>query len=243
MSRSFIFSLVSSCILALAPFIRKQKDKYPDICVAVGFSVFLMLVSFPVILTTWLHPRTFDMLLYRADLRLGLDPFLFGRFVNSAPRFANILIFGYDAISFVFALAYVFERSPILLRTCIWAPLLAFIGYNLLPAVGPAHAFSGFPWGPPLLLGIPEATPRNCFPSMHLGWAILIALNVRATWLRLGAWLYALLMVFATVGLGEHYFVDLIASVPFCFAVQWMVKRVSPLGISQPKPELAALSD
>jgi hypothetical protein len=73
MSRSFTFSLVSSCILALAPFIRKQKDKYPDICVAVGFSVFLMLASFPVILTTWLHPQTFDMLLYRADLRLGLD--------------------------------------------------------------------------------------------------------------------------------------------------------------------------
>jgi hypothetical protein len=60
---------------------------------------------------------------------------------------------------------------------------------------------------------------------MHLTWALLIALNARSTWLRVALWIYAALMLIATLALREHYLIDLIAAVPYTFAVQWMARR------------------
>ena len=144
--------------------------------------------------------------------------------VNQHQWFVDFLVNCYNAIALPVTIAYAFERSPVLLRVCVVAPILAFVGFCFVPAVGPAHAFSGFPWGTPALLSAPEPTPRNCFPSMHLGWALLVALNVRATWLRVAAWIFVGITAIVTVGMGEHYYVDLIASVPLCFAVQWLVE-------------------
>ena len=55
---------------------------------------------------------------------------------------------------------------------------------------------------------------------MHLAWALLILLNGKNKLLRLGAWFFVALTVFATIGLGEHYFSDLIVAVPFTLVVQ-----------------------
>jgi hypothetical protein len=62
--------------------------------------------------------------------------------------------------------------------------------------------------------------PRNCLPSLHFGWALLLLWNCRGRAMETFGSIYLFLTALATVGLGEHYFVDLIASVPFCAAVQ-----------------------
>jgi hypothetical protein len=92
--------------------------------------------------------------------------------------------------------------------------------YLLLPAAGPEYAFSNFPDPNDIAVSIGWVHPRNCFPSMHLTWAILVAWNLRNPRWR---WLfvsYAALMALATVACGEHYFVDILAALPFAAAVQ-----------------------
>ena len=59
---------------------------------------------------------------------------------------------------------------------------------------------------------------------MHLGWALLVALNAKRPVWRSVAWAFTILTAVATVGLGEHYYVDLIATVPFCFAAQYVAE-------------------
>jgi hypothetical protein len=61
-------------------------------------------------------------------------------------------------------------------------------------------------------------------PSMHLGWALLLALNARSRWLAAALWAYAALIALATIGLGQHYVVDLIAAIPYTVTMQWMTK-------------------
>ncbi|HEY6904902.1 MAG TPA: phosphatase PAP2 family protein, partial [Candidatus Acidoferrales bacterium] len=66
---------------------------------------------------------------------------------------------------------------------------------------------------------------RNCFPSMHFAWAFLLALGVKDWRWRWAFILYAILMVLAPVAGGEHYFIDIIAAVPFSFGVRWFAER------------------
>ncbi len=82
------------------------------------------------------------------------------------------------------------------------------------PAVGPA-------W-----VGVVNA-PRNAMPSLHMTWALL------ALWYspRRLLWASAVsvrLTALATVGLGEHYLIDLAAAVPFTWAV---VKLAATSGV------------
>jgi len=91
--------------------------------------------------------------------------------------------------------------------------------YLLFPVVGPAFAFgpeggsfavtTGWP-GQPLIPNNPRpvsfdaVTPRNCVPSLHTAWAVVLFLHTRsmARWLRImgAAWLVVTLL--ATLGFG-----------------------------------------
>jgi hypothetical protein len=98
--------------------------------------------------------------------------------------------------------------------------------YNMIPACGPGYLMgSKFPFEmlstsqlkqlP--LERLPVAGARNAFPSLHLGWALLAlwyseCLSRRT---RLAMAIFFVGTVFATLGLGEHYFVDLVAAFPF----------------------------
>ena len=132
----------------------------------------------------------------------------------------------YDLLPLAFAIAYVCERSNTLMRAAITAAMIAWsFGYNLVPAAGPAYAFHLFPWTNEVLpANIPG--PRNCFPSLHLGWALIIFLNVKSKYLKAGAWIFLGLTVYSTIGLGEHYYVDLIVAVPFVLGVQKLAEMM-----------------
>jgi membrane-associated phospholipid phosphatase len=74
-------------------------------------------------------------------------------------------------------------------------------------------------------------------PSMHLTWALLIAINARSAVLRVGLWVYVVLIAAATLALREHYLVDLIAAVPYTIAVQWIAFRWKDyLSVSRNEP-------
>jgi PAP2 superfamily len=222
----FLLYAVTGAVVILAMSVARRKaDKYTDFCIATGLLVFVVLLAIPQKLTVVLHPHTVDWLLYRADLALGLDPLPVARLVYATPWLERALVVSYDALPLAVAIAWAVERPRAMFPAMVVSSGLAFACYNLLPAVGPAHAFAGFPFAAPHLAGVDAGLPRNCIPSMHLGWALLIAWNVRGRALRTCAWLFAGLTALATVGLGEHYFVDLLAAVPFCFAVQLATSR------------------
>jgi hypothetical protein len=205
------YSLAGAAVIVAASFARREKDKYTSFCMALVLPIVTVAIAIPFWLTEVLHPQTADALLYRMDLVIGLDPFRVWRKVQHLPWLYADLSFVYQSIPLFVALAYAFEKPRFLFRALVAGSILAFIFYNVFPAVGPAHVQN------------PLGMPRNCFPSMHLGWALLVAWNVRGRAMRIAAWIFTALTAFATIGLGEHYFIDLIAAVPFCYAVQRIV--------------------
>lgn len=91
--------------------------------------------------------------------------------------------------------------------------LLCPIWYLLIPAVGPVH------------VGDPTA-PRNCMPSMHCTWALLIWQSQRG-WMRYLAGAFALATAAATLATGEHYTPDLIAALPWTWALSQLAGKES----------------
>ena len=59
--------------------------------------------------------------------------------------------------------------------------------------------------------------PRNAIPSLHSAWALLLFWSVRhcRQWIRHAAAVFLALTLLATLGLGEHYVIDLVVAVPF----------------------------
>jgi hypothetical protein len=73
-----------------------------------------------------------------------------------------------------------------------------------------------------LLEPLAVAGPRNAIPSLHLAWALLAWWYSRGlSWFeRLIAFLFLAFTAFATLGTGEHWFVDLIVAFPFALMIQ-----------------------
>lgn len=116
--------------------------------------------------------------------------------------------------------------------------------YLLFPVVGPMYAFgsagwpyavtTGWPWqvpsfGAPSAVPFDSMTPRNCVPSLHTAWAVVLFLHTRtmAPWLRLfgAAWLVVTLL--ATLGFGYHYGFDLVVGAVFGVTVEAAVRSVT----------------
>lgn len=217
----FNVTVVGSLIVLLASFIRRDRDKYPAVCVAVMFPVFHVLMSIALRIISALHPHTVDALLYRVDLALGLNPVAVYQFVQRTSWLKILVDIVYFGLPLPVAIGQALERPRVMLRAMILASVIAAcLCYNLVPAVGPAFALAD-PMGADLQwLADPGVGARNCLPSMHLGCALLLAWNLRGRVLKCFAWIYVGLTALATIGSGQHYFIDLIAAVPFCWAIQ-----------------------
>jgi PAP2 superfamily len=171
-------------------------------------------------------PHTIDGELRAADLALGLDGFALSRF-SLAHLWARWTVEAvYGALPLVVVLAWIVGRSHTLLRAALIGALAALPVYMLLPAVGPEYVFQGWPDAAAHFVpGMAGFSPRNCMPSMHTAWAALAALNVRGRW-RAPFAVYAGLMALATVAGGEHYFVDVLAALPWTLALQVVSLRI-----------------
>lgn len=116
-----------------------------------------------------------------------------------------------------------------LMSRWILAGLLGWLLYLVVPGAGPEVAFRsrfGDMLPAPMMvelipLQVVENRPRNAMPSLHMTWALLLALagwEMGRTWFTTGT-LFAALTVFSTLGLEEHYLIDLLVSVPFTVMV------------------------
>jgi hypothetical protein len=188
--------------------------------------------------TEILHPKTFDLFLYSVDSSLRVQfSFLLGQMFARYQwfRFAGLLF--YIALPLPLALVYAAHLRlksknafPIMLAFLVTGPM-GVLFYNMVPATGPVHIFGqGFPWHPLstsqamhlVLEAIPIKGPRNAIPSLHMAWVLLVWWNSRglSRWIRVIALAFVIFTVMATLGTGEHYFVDLVVAFPFALMVQ-----------------------
>jgi PAP2 superfamily len=198
-----------------------------------------------------LHPKTLDLYLYAFDGSLGMQPsFAVGRVVLGSLWLTRMCLFWYRVIPAVLMLVYA-QQLVRREEVCLSAFLAFFLAgpagiifYNLLPACGPIYLFpTQFPKDAMTVAQIRElflqpvviAGNRNAFPSLHMAWALL------AWWCGKGLsrWTRTFLAlvlggtVLATLGLGEHYFVDLVAAFPFALMVRAGTAEGIPLSDRQ----------
>ncbi len=184
------------------------------------------------------HPKTFDLFLYSFDSSLRIQiSFLTGQFLlkNLWLRTASLAI--YIGLPLPLALVYASQLRrqkekalAVMIAFLVTGPI-GVLCYNMLPACGPVHLFgAAFPWNP---LSTAEAMQlnvvpvlikgaRNAIPSLHMTWVLLVWWNSRglARWVRAIAMSFVALTVLATLGTGEHYFIDLVVAFPFSLMVQ-----------------------
>lgn len=111
---------------------------------------------------------------------------------------------------------------------------IGLVSYLYVPVVGPLPFF-GDAWTrvePTIPLGgflsaltTDSLAPRNCMPSLHTAWGVLLAVHgyrLGRAWAAFGA-LFLLLTLMATLGIGAHYIVDLFAGLccaAWAYAIQ-----------------------
>lgn len=189
-------------------------------------------------ITEKFHPKTFDLFLYSFDSSLRVQiSFLTGQFLlkNLWLRTASLAI--YIALPLPLALVYASQLRrqqqralAVMLAFLVTGPI-GVLCYNMLPACGPVHLFgAAFPWHPLSsadamhlkVVPVVMKGARNAIPSLHMAWVLLVWFNSRglARWVRAIALIYVALTVLATMGTGEHYFIDLVVAFPFSLMVQ-----------------------
>jgi membrane-associated phospholipid phosphatase len=170
-----------------------------------------------------LRPTTYDVAFLAADRALGLNPLNFMHWVTAHPAAAMTLGVVYRVLAPVMVAAWLIEQNKVMRRALFIGGLTCFGFYYAFPAVGPG-----------LTQWIGRTVP-NCMPSMHMTWALLLAWNARSRWLKITLWTYAVLVAFSTIGLGEHYYIDLMGAVPFTVGLQWVSQKLGRLSIKVPK--------
>jgi hypothetical protein len=174
-------------------------------------------------------PHKFDYYLYNFDGSLGIQPaFLAGRLFHRFPPLFWTELMVYNCFGFWFSVVYAAHantrvRYPVnVVKMLVSNALIGFSLYFLCPAMGPKFAFPSFPnlpaavrATPALLSGLP-----NAMPSLHFGGAVLLFWFCRPwKWLYRAMGLFTALTALATLGLGEHYLIDLVVAIPYALAI------------------------
>jgi len=222
----------------------ERRRVYAVLAPAAALVFFVLSAQRALNLANLLYPKTYDLYLYLFDGSLGFQPsFLAGRAMAASTVLRIAALLTYVSLPFVMALVYALrlpkgtERpSWDIVTLFLLAGMAGWALYNLAPATGPGFVFKGsFPWRALpysslhrlFLEQIPVGAdiPRNAIPSLHMAWVLLLYWNSKrlARSLQIFLVIYATLTIVSTMGTGEHYFVDLVAAVPFALFVQSVV--------------------
>ena len=184
-------------------------------------------------------PDTVDPALYAFD---GLLPLpmaaTVASFARAHPSVEDALALGYHALFGTFAVIVALEsragdHAGKFVSRILLIGLAGFLLYFIAPGVGPHvaiyHRF-GLPLPDPMTIDIvpfaaPIDAPRNAMPSLHTTYALVMliaALPFGRGW-QVAAGLFAMVTVLATLGLREHYVVDLVVAVPLALATTWFM--------------------
>jgi len=181
-------------------------------------------------LTPVLRPNVVDAALIRIDRAfLGVDASLWlERFASPALSWALAACYGsYFVLPAGLAVALYARGEHALFRDLmlagVFAAALAFAGYLLVPAVGPyafqaelfPHRLPGNAYCPSFIRMIDDlrGVARDCFPSLHVAHATVVAVIA----FRFRRWLFAALLpivlglIVSTIYLRMHYAIDLVA--------------------------------
>jgi len=183
------------------------------------------------------RPLKLDAWAFTIDSHLGNASFVIGRLVHGTPWLLQASMASYDLLAVASVLAFgvtVWFRPQDARAAAI--TLIAYIAflpicYYLVPMCGPGYAFASFPQLPRASVALATMTINaapNCMPSGHFAGALLFAWYLRH-WLagRLVGIAFLVMTFLATLGLGEHYLIDLIAAVPYAALILWLGNTVS----------------
>lgn len=183
------------------------------------------------------HPAVLDLYLVSFDGSLHVQfPFLLGQLFARLWPLHIVSLVVYIGLPVALGLTYAGclmndrkEALPAFIAFLITGPV-GILFYNLFPALGPSYIFGDrFPWHPlawgqlSRLSVEPVALPglRNAMPSLHAAWAYLVFWYARRLSVLERA-MAAVCLVFtllATLGTGEHYFIDLVVAVPYALFI------------------------
>jgi hypothetical protein len=184
------------------------------------------------------HTKTLDLYLFSFDASLHVQlAFLVGQAYAVLPWFKLVGVTLYIALPIPIAMVYAGQllrgrekAYPAMTAFLVTGPI-GLLFYNLFPALGPVHIFlQDFPWHPMTtmqaahLLREPIAVKgvQNAIPSLHMAWVLLAWWYSRglSTLERGIALTFVVFTAFATLGTGEHYFIDLVVAYPFSVMIQ-----------------------
>jgi hypothetical protein len=203
-------------------------------------------VGYSHLLTEKAHPKVLDLYLYSFDSSLRVQfAFRLGQAFSMWKWFSKLSMLFYIGMPFAIAIAYagqvarIREKAIPIFAALFLAGPFGILFYNLFPALGPLHIFvDRFPWQPLttdqarrlFLEPIAVAGLRNAIPSLHMAWVLLAFWYSRGLSIfeRSLAFAFVVFTVFATLGTGEHYFVDLIVAFPFALFVQALCATALP---------------
>jgi PAP2 superfamily len=189
-------------------------------------------------ITEKLHPKVFDLFLYSFDCSLRVQiAFDLGKVLVTWPWLHSACLLFYLALPLPLALVFaaqlrqsISRALPVMLAFLLTGPV-GVLFYNMLPACGPIHLFGpAFPLHPPAIADVMRVKletvliphdARNAIPSLHMAWVLLVWWSSRglARWIRAIAFSFLAFTAVATMGIGEHYFVDVIVAYPFALMV------------------------
>lgn len=180
-------------------------------------------------------PMKADLYAFWLDGWFGNPSFVLGRFLRRHLLIQEVARQAYNNLALAIFGTYAlvlwrgtFEQASAMFKAISINLLFSIPFYLQFPVCGPKYAFKEFPDLPAdFTLGMMTIdAPPNGMPSIHTSTALLICWFARHS--RVGsllAGLYLALMVLATLGFGEHYFVDLIAAVPYTVLILWLSDR------------------
>jgi hypothetical protein len=199
---------------------------------AVGICLALPIIDYSLVLLRDLHPATYDPILARIDAWAPPIAWALARALKSDQALRLVCQITYYALPLALVLVAEAERARTPRRGSVFvsAALAGFLGvlaYQLVPATGPLYAFAGYPGERPLVgtfaLAMPAypAVPRNAMPSLHLTWALLVAWHATRAGRLVGTlgMIFLVITAVATLGMGEHYAIDLVMALPFATGV------------------------
>ena len=210
----------------------------------------------------YLDLRTYDFYLLSVDGSFGFEPSIWLRHIVDRASLLWFFTFIYDSLPLAMAAAYVAHFNS---KRLLYIPVVltvAMIGvplYWVLPASGPlfllgtehfvvncgsfcsnlaamaldkTHLYN--------LSLVDPKWPRNCLPSLHVTWALLVFWICRD--FRWGRWIsggFLICTALSTLIVGEHYLVDVITAFPLALIVWQVCVGEGPLG--HPRRVLAIL--
>lgn len=221
-------------VIATAAVLRRDRQRRrQDFFTAIGFSLFIAVgIKLHIAFVHW-FPRTMDPSFLRWDLALGVNPLHLMRVAGQHPRALYLLESAYWLLSAMLGLAWVVEQNPTLRLSAFIGGVACFAVYAFFPAVGPVF----YNWS----AGAALSAPRNCMPSMHLTWAILMAWNAHRRRWQMLFWFYAVTIAAATVAIGQHYVIDLLAAVPYSAVVEFAAVKLNREMVQRYSPQQAVL--